>query len=149
MTVYKALVERKTGAFVGYVVPSPGDNMLSHKYIDVPDGFDPATHRFDTKTKQVAADPERVKAASIALVDGLHCQIYGDGAIAFAHARKALEAHAVIAFGDKAVAPLLTAEAAATGVDVLHLAKAIVNKDAAFITAEIDRRVTKEALKNG
>lgn len=131
----------KSGKLLRNVTSLDGEDMRGNGSTDCPDGWD--VMRWDKAAREWVEDALLAAEIERQRIDSAYLCEHGEGAKREAHHRKAIEAHLFMANGDPAAAPMLAAEAAATGVTLADLAQAVVKKDREWIAREVGRRTAK------
>ncbi len=140
-----SIFNQKSGKLVRNVASLDGENMRSRGSVECPADWE--RMRWDTDARLWVEDDAVAAEVDARRVDDIYRCEFGEGAKREAHIRKAIEARLYHHLGD-AAAPMLTAEAKATGVPIDDLVAAVVAKDDEWIAREVGRRTTKTKGKH-
>lgn len=131
----------RSGKLLRNVASLDGENMRGRGSAPCPPGWE--RMRWDATARSWVADAGVAAAVDARRVDEAYRAEFGDGAKREAHMRKAMEARLILHLGAAELAPMLAAEAAATGVALADLAGAVIAKDNEWIAREVARRSAK------
>lgn len=136
-----SIFTEKSGKLLRNVSSVDGENMRGRGSVECPADWE--RMRWDAASRSWVADETIAAEVDARRVDDAYRCQFGEGAKREAHMRKAIEAHLFLALSNSAVAPMLAAEAKASGVSIDELAATVAAKDAEWIDREVGRRVRK------
>lgn len=136
-----SIFDKKSGALLRNVAALGGENMKGCGSAPCPADFE--RMRWDANARRWVDDAAVAAEVDSRRVDDAYRCEFGEGAKREAHMRKAIEARLFLHLGHDALAPMLAAEAAATGVALADLAASVVAKDDEWIGREVARRTAK------
>lgn len=136
-----SIFSQRSGKLLRNVAAIDGETMRGRGAAECPADWE--RMRWDTAARRWVADAAVAAAVDARRVDDNYRAAFGDGAKREAHMRKAIEARLYLQLSHAALAPMLAAEAAATGVALADLAAAVVARDDEWIAREVARRFAK------
>lgn len=131
----------RSGKLLRNVASLVGENMRGRGSIDCPADWE--RMRWDKASRSWVPDAAQAGKVDAERIDAAYRSEHGDGAKREAHMRKAIEARLFARFAWPDLAPMLLAEAVATGVSLAELAAAVITKDDEWIAREAARRSSK------
>lgn len=143
MSIFNA----RSGKLLRNVASLDGENMRGRGSVECPTDWE--RMRWDEDERRWVEDDAVAADVDARRVDDTYRCEFGEHAKREAHHRKAIEARLYHHLGAVA-APMLTAEAEATGVPIDDLVAAVVTKDDEWIAREVGRRTAKrKGKRNG
>jgi hypothetical protein len=136
-----SIFNERSGKLLRNVASLAGENMRGRSSCACPDDFE--RMRWDETARSWVDDAAVAAATDARRVDAAYRSEHGEGAKREAHIRKAVEARLFVRFAFPDLAPMLAAEAVATGVPLGELASAVITKDDEWIAREAARRSSK------
>lgn len=142
-----SIFNARSGKLVRNVASLDGENMRGRGSVECPADWE--RMRWDNAARCWTPDDAVAAEVDARRVDDIYRCAFGEGAKREAHLRKAIEARLYHRLGATA-APMIAAEAAATGVPIDDLVAAVVAKDDEWIAREVGRRTAKrKGKRNG
>jgi hypothetical protein len=136
-----SIFNERSGKLLRNVTSLDGENMRGRGSCACPDDFE--RMRWDEAARCWIEDAAIAAEVDARRVDAAYRSEHGDGAKREAHMRKAIEARLYAQFLIPALAPMLAAEAEATGVSLAELAATVIAKDDDWVAREVARRSSK------
>lgn len=139
-----SIFNARSGKLLRNVASLDGENMRGRGSVNCPADWE--RMRWDAAARCWVEDDAVAAEVDARRVDDAYRCEFGEHAKREAHLRKAIEARLYHHLG-AAAAPLLTAEAEATGVPIDDLVAVVVARDDDWIAREVGRRTAKKKGK--
>lgn len=140
-----SIFNARSGKLLRNVSSLDGENMRGRGSVECPADWE--RMRWDEYARRWVEDGAVAAEVDARRVDDAYLCAFGESAKREAHHRKAIEARLYHDLG-AAAAPLLTAEAEATGMPIDDLVAAVAARDDEWIAREVGRRIAKKKGKH-